>query len=206
MTKDLVVLTADVQQEKTIETLLNERRQALGIRAVQFDIYRHPRKDSGVYGEAAQFLRPYQHSHTYALVLLDRTWSGAPDQSTTIREHMSQRLQESGWSREHIMVIVVDPELEAWVWVDSPVIAETLRMEWTAIHALADELRVWTSGESKPTHPKELLEAVLYRQRRPRSAALFQEIARRVSLSRCIDPAFVSLRACLQHWFALVDG
>jgi hypothetical protein len=43
MSKDLVALVADVQQEKTLETLLRERSQALGIRPINFDIYRHPR-------------------------------------------------------------------------------------------------------------------------------------------------------------------
>lgn len=48
MSKDLVVLVADVQQEKTLETFLRERHRSLRMREVAFDIYRHPRHDAGV--------------------------------------------------------------------------------------------------------------------------------------------------------------
>ena len=72
--KDLVVLVADVQQEKTLETLLTHRRSALGIRNLTFDIFRHPRHDPGVFNEASDFLVSYISSHTRALVLLDATW------------------------------------------------------------------------------------------------------------------------------------
>lgn len=202
MTRDLVVLTADVQQEKTLETLLRDRHQALGIREVYFDIFRHPRKDSGVCREAHAFLRQYQQSHTYALVLLDKEWSGSPGDSTALREQIGRRMEQSGWPIERYAVVVIDPELEAWVWANSPVVAEELRTEWLAIRTLADEQGVWPSDLAKPTRPKELLEAILRRQRRPRSAAIFQSIARRISLGRCVDPAFLLLRETLQRWFS----
>ncbi|NCC31557.1 MAG: hypothetical protein EOM24_05960 [Chloroflexia bacterium] len=202
MTKDLVILTADVQQEKTLETLLRERWMALGIRTVSFDIFRHPRKDAGVCHEAHTFLRAYQRSHTYALVLLDREWSGSPGNSTTLRTQIGGRMEQSGWASDRYVVIVAEPELEAWIWADSPVVAKELRLEWVAIHALADELRVWPAGKTKPDRPKELLETVLRRQRRPRSAALFQSLARQVGLRHCSDPSFVLLRETLERWFA----
>lgn len=91
MTKDLVVLAADIQQEKTIETLLRDRHAALGIRAVTFDIFRHPRKDSGVYHEAHDFLRPYQQIYNRALVLLDCEWSGSPGDSMMLQIQIGER-------------------------------------------------------------------------------------------------------------------
>ena len=204
MTRDLIVLTADVQQEKTLETLLRERYGSLGIRQVSFNIFRHPRKDAGVCREAHSFLRPYQGSYAYALVLLDSEWSGSPGGGAILREQISGRLAQSGWPPERCAVIVTEPELEAWVWADSPVVAEELRLEWPAIRSLADELAVWPADRAKPARPKELLETILQHQRRPRSAALFQAIARRVSLARCVDPAFVLLRETLIQWFGTV--
>ena len=59
MSKDLVVLTADIQQEKTIEVLLRNRCHSLGIRPISFDIFRHPHRDAGVYFKAADFLALY---------------------------------------------------------------------------------------------------------------------------------------------------
>lgn len=55
--------------------------------------------------------------------------------------------------------------------------------------------------DGKPTRPKEALEAVFPACRLPRSAANYRRIAERVSLSRCVDPAFGRLRKTLQRWF-----
>lgn len=203
MSKDLVVLVADVQQEKTLETLFRERYQALGIRSFTFDIYRHPRKDAGVYHEAADFLRTYQPpQYLHALVLLDQAWDGRPGDAAAIQRDLLTRLHQTTWQADNSEVIVFEPELEVWVWVDSPHVAGVLRMDWNEIHALAQNQGYWVVGQSKPHQPKELLEDILARQRRPRSAAIFQALAQQVSLARCQDPAFLLLRRTLQQWFS----
>ena len=55
MSKDLVALVADSQQEATLRTLLSRRHASLGIRPLTFDIDRHPHKDPGVFDEAPEF-------------------------------------------------------------------------------------------------------------------------------------------------------
>lgn len=59
--KDLVILVADIQQEKTIQTLLDERRSALGVESVTFDIFRHSGHDPGVY---PKLVRSWRRSPT----------------------------------------------------------------------------------------------------------------------------------------------
>lgn len=199
--KDLVVLVADVQQEKTLETLLRKRQPSLGIRTIVFDIFRHPRQDPGVFHEAAEFLGPYTSSHDHALVLLDAAWEGAPGGAGHLCSELVRRLGAKGWGPERCQVIVIRPELEAWVWADSAMVPAVLRTTWDDIHALARRQGYWDEGRPKPDEPKALLEALLRQQRRPRSSALFQELARRVGLARCQDPAFVLLRETLVSWF-----
>ena len=202
MNKELVVLVADIQQEKTLDTLLRERYHSFGIRPVSaYDIFRHPRKDPGVFHEAADFLAPYVTSHRHALVMLDAAWDGAPGDAVHLRAQLMNGMQAKGWRRNTYQVIVIDPELEIWVWADSTEVPGVLRTSWDDIYALARKAGYWDEDQLKPGHPKELLEALLRQQRRPRSSALFQEIARRVGLSRCQDPAFVMLRETLQAWF-----
>lgn len=203
MNKDLIVLVADVQQEKTIETLLHERYNSLKIRKITCDIFRHPRKDPGVYKEAPQFLKAYQGQYDHALVLLDQEWVGAPGDALYLRNTLRQQLCDNGWNTDNAEVIVIDPELEIWIWSDSPVVAEELRQNWDTIHAYAQQRGDWLKGQPKPIRPKELLEAILQQQNRPRSSAIFQAIARRVGLTRCQDKAFIQLRQTLQHWFSL---
>lgn len=201
MGKDLVALVADVQQEKTLETLLSKRQGALGIPSLAFDIYRHPRKDPGVFHEAPDFLWSYQSSHVRALALLDAAWAGAPGSADFLRATLLQRLQDSGWPPDRCQVVVIEPELEMWVWVESPAVPEVLRTSWPDIHQLGRRRDFWREGEVKPHEPKALLEAVLRQQRRPRSAAIFQELAQRLGLASCTDPAFVLLRETLARWF-----
>ena len=51
------------------------------------------------------------------------------------------------------------------------------------------------------SHPKELLDAVLRRNKKRRSAALYQQLAERVSLETCEDGSFRRFREILQGWF-----
>jgi hypothetical protein len=203
MSKDLIVLVADAQQEHTLKTLLDKRRRSLSIRSIEYDIRSHPRRDSGVFREAHDFLaisQPPQYLH--ALVVLDREWAGAPGDAEDQRNSILQRLHASGWQSGTCEVIVCDPELEAWVWADSPNVQDVLRTTWDAIHKLAQEHGYWSSGAPKPSRPKELLEAILRQQNRPRTSAIFQELARRVSLKNCQDPAFNLFQQTLASWFA----
>jgi hypothetical protein len=74
-------------------------------------------------------------------------------------------------------------------------------MTWQQIRELAEQEGYWSPSAAKPTHPKELLEKVLYRTRKRRSSALFMRLARCVGLADCRDPAFVRLRETLRVWF-----
>lgn len=202
MSKGLVVLVADTQQEKTLGTLLGERTQALGIRSITFDIRSHPRKDAGVFREAADFLSVYQSpQYDHALVLLDCSWDGSPGTATAIQSTIKGHLHSRGWREDACEVIAIDPELEAWVWATSPVVPDVLRTTWVDIRELARRHGYWSDEGAKPHHPKDLLEAILKQQRRPRSSAIFQELARRVGLRQCQDPAFSLLRETLVRWF-----
>lgn len=199
---DVAALTADSQQEATLRALLQHRATALGIRPVAFEVFRHPRKDPGVWKEADAFLRAYRSRAEHALVVLDHQWEGAPADPELVRGDLLRRLGGTGWAREACEVIVVVPELEVWVWGSSRAVPDVLRCDLRTIRQIADEHSWWPTSEPKPIAPKELLEAVLRRQRRPRSASIFEELAQRVSVERCTDPSFVLLRETLQRWFA----
>jgi hypothetical protein len=199
---DLVVLVADVQQEATLTVLLQERYQALGIRPITTEIYRHPRKDSGVCHEAAEFLATFQPpTYQHALVVLDCAWEGRPGDAAYLQSTIVQSLQASGWPADDCAVVAIDPELENWVWSRSSHVPEVLRTTWDDIRALGQQLNCWQQGQLKPHDPKRLLEGVLRRQRRPRSSAIFQELARRISLAGCQDPSFVLMYDTLRRWF-----
>ena len=77
-------------------------------------------------------------------------------------------------------------------------------MEWPA----GPKVREWLRSQGftfeangKPTRPKEALEAALRVPDLPRSSALYQAIAEKISLRRCGDEAFARLRKQLVTWF-----
>lgn len=115
---------------------------------------------------------------------------------------IEQALRTSGWN-DRARAVVIDPELEIWVWNDSPHVQDELG--WgESDHSL----RTWlqqqgflTEGTRKPAQAKEALEAALRKVRKPRSSAIYQALAEKVTLSRCTDEAFEKLRTTLQMWF-----
>ena len=82
--KPLIIVTADKDAEFAIKALVR-RPAALGIRAIDFDCFRHPRRDNGVFNEVHSFLRPFLQWE-YALVILDREGCGHEDEPRDVLE------------------------------------------------------------------------------------------------------------------------
>ncbi len=55
--------------------------------------------------------------------------------------------------------------------------------------------------QSKPDRPKEAMEKILRMQRKPRSSAIYLELAQKVGLKHCQDCAFRKLKETLSSWF-----
>jgi len=113
---------------------------------------------------------------------------------------MEERLEANLWNGR-AAAIVIDPELEIWAWANSPHVARVLG--WSDL-----ELRDWLQakgfllpGQSKPVKPKEAWNQALRMRKKPRSNAFFEDLAQRVTLTGCVDPAFGKLKTTLQGWF-----
>jgi hypothetical protein len=200
--RDLVVLTADKNGEMAMRGVLS-RPSRLSIRPLTADYYVHPERDPGCLRTAAELLRFATRTHAYAVVLFDREGCGREmhDRSELERQ-VEEQLARTGW-QERCAAVVVDPELDAWVWSDSPHVDEVLG--WAS---RTPSLRAWlrqrgflAEPEAKPSRPKEALELALRTVSKPRSSALYQMLAQRVSLQRCTDPAFEKLRRVVTSWF-----
>ena len=196
---DLVVLVADTDAEWTVRTLLEHRYHALGIRTIAFKVFRHPQRDAGVFLHAHEFLRDYVGQASHAMVLLDLEGSGRETLLPSEMEaQIEDKLSRNGWAPEQIAAIVLEPELEIWVWAPSPHVAEVVGLEAAALQHILEQTPRRAHG--KPQRPKETLLRALHQSKRPFSARLFQELAQRVSL-RCSERSFVKFRDTLQRWF-----
>jgi hypothetical protein len=198
--KDLIVLVADENMRATIKTLLEERYQSLNIRKICADIFVHPGRDPGVFKRAHEFLMGFCGSYRYALVMFDYEGCGQEHYPPVrVREDLLRRLQSSGWQRR-CEVIVLVPELEAWVWSKSPHVSKVLGLERQQMQSIVNQFDP-DPKTGKPKKPKEAMEKCLRSSKIPRSSSLYAELARKVSLKHCSDPAFLQFRGVLQLWF-----
>ncbi len=199
--KDLILLVADKDMEMSLRGLL-PRHHSLGFRPVSFDLYVHPDRDPGCCHRSHLFLQSFASQYERALVLLDHAGCGREGEDRSALEaDIERRLGESGWE-DRAAAVVISPELEIWVWSDSPQVDLILRWRETV------PLREWLQGKNllekgafKPSDPKRALELVRRAAGVPRSPALFSDLARSVGTERCSDPAFAKLKRCLRQWF-----
>lgn len=201
--KDVVVLVPDKNTEYAVRGLLG-RHQSLRIRPLSQDIFVHPHRDPGCLNEAHDFLRPFAAEYDHALVMFDHEGCGregeAPD---TLGERVRGLLRRNGWM-DRADVVVLAPELEAWVWSSSPHVEACLGWagrqpslrKWLAANGY------WPAGHDKPPCPKEAMEAALGLVHEPRSSSIYLQLASRVSLRGHSEPAFLYFTQTLERWFA----
>ncbi len=199
---DLVVLTADKTMEIAMQSILS-RYHSLTIRKISANILSHPQHDPGCAKDGVSFLSRFADQYHHALLIFDHEGSGKEETDRyAIQQELNGEFGQSPWNGR-ARAVVISPELETWIWSDSPHVDATIRWSNQPL-ALRDWLldNGWLQkGAVKPERPKEAFNAALRHARTPRSASLYRQIAESVSLARCEDPAFLDLKAILQEWF-----
>ncbi len=200
--KDLIVLVPGKDEAAVIRGLL-ARTRTLRIRSLLWEIQFHPDRDAGCRLKAHEFLRRESGRFEHALVVFDSDGCGAENiPRQEVETEVEQRLSSTGWG-DRAAVVVIDPELEAWVWSDTPHVDEALGWKGRK-PSLRDWLRsnrLLRKEESKPGRPKEAMEAALRAAAKKRSSAIYGYLAAKVSLQRCADPSFLRFKQVLTNWF-----
>jgi hypothetical protein len=209
--RDCIFLLADKNMEAVFTGFLTRERfyLSLGIRPFAFDQARdilvESGSDPGVFRRAHALLRLYRRTHRFAVVVLDNTWPGSPGVEA-IQETIQANMIGSGWPADCFEVIVLAPELEVWLWQDSPHLATAFRFtQHTSLRQWLVSQGLWDTDAAKPADPKQAVERTLRTSRMPRSSAIYRQITNRISVQGCTDPAFHRLRATLQRWFPVED-
>ncbi len=201
--KDLIALVADTNMRFALKGILS-RPKSLRIRPLSYDIPNdYLNNDPGLLNEGYKFLRLKQNLYHHALLIFDREGCGKETLSRIELERIAEeQIQNTGWE-DRAAAIVIDPELENWVWSDSPHVG--IALGWNKTTPIQDWLssRGFTfTKERMPNNPKEAVQAVLLETHKHRSSNIYQQIASTASLDRCSDPAFLKLKSTLQSWFA----
>jgi hypothetical protein len=199
---DLKVVVADKNMQATFAGLLT-RHQSLGIRPLLLDPQSplvHPRHDPGCWKDGPELLAIEQQHYCHGLLALD--WEGcnsnrsADDTSLELQQRLD-RLTSPGWGT----VVVLQPELEIWVFAGSTEVDRALGWQPGTLNPWLVEQGLLEPGQAKPARPKEAVEHAMHQKRQPRSSSVYRQLSSSVGFSRCTDPAFTELKTTLQQWF-----
>ena len=121
--------------------------------------------------------------------MFDKEGCGSEDSRSALEQGVQNLLTHNGWD-DRAEVIVLDPELEMWVWTPSPWVERILGWEGRQpdLKTWLKDQGLWPDGSQKPAEPKAALEQALREVRQPRSSLLYQKLAEKVSLGACTDP------------------
>ena len=187
---------------------LLKRPEALGIRLIETDIRVHPEHDPACARRGVEFLCMFLGQYRHALLIFDHEGSGRESVTPTrLQESLNAEFTRSVWG-DRAKAIVLSPELEVWIWSDSPHLGDVAG--W---RDRSPGLRPWLvekgwleTEKAKPDRPKEAFDAALKEANVPRSASLYEQIASKVSLRRCQDTSFLRFKTVLQAWFPRVSN
>lgn len=177
------------------------RHAALGIRHIGFDFLEHPGRDGGVRTNGPKLLELKKAEFSHAMLVLDYEGSGTNAiDAISLEQELDEKLR-STWGNA-AKAIVIDPELDVWMWGSDNALSAVLGSP------SEESIRDWLRNQDfqftdldKPVRPKEAMEKLLAKLRRPRSSSIYEKIAGRISFKRCTDPAFLRLRSQLEGWF-----
>lgn len=208
-------LVADKAMKAVFETFFNRNGAfaRLGTREFTYDLIQTPGEtDPDLYQRpdevlADQLVTP--ETHPRVVVTLDQQFhTGFP--AKHIRDTARERLKTAGWERAQIHVVVIEPELESWMWhdADGPMQVVEAAFRYDRAHRGGLPLReklaqqnFWPANQAKPKDPKAAFDWARAGYRKASRRDIFCEIVERVGISHCQDGAFQELRAVLAAWF-----
>jgi len=200
---DILLLVADKNMKYALQGVMS-RPRAIGIREFSIDIRVHTLRDAGVRVSGVQALSLMKSMATHSLMVLDFEGSGASGSALELETQLRMELQkQSNWGKQGD-VVVIEPELDIWIWGADNRLCELL--EWREKGSIRDWLQRKGFGfleSGKPVRPKEAFECVLRQCNQPRSSDLYGEIAKKMGLKRCRDLSFQRLKGILLQWFSV---
>jgi hypothetical protein len=117
----------------------------------QSDIFRVPgHTDCGIWKHAHENLQLFREQYRYAVIVLDAEFDPYPGASV-LQEDISKGMIASGWDEDRFSVVVIQPELEAWLWAPNQNVALAFGHEnFDGLRGLLEAQNLWNPGDPKP--------------------------------------------------------
>lgn len=199
---DLLVVLEGPRDREVIRAVLG-RPAALGIRQITFQCVQ---RSSAVCAQGPDIARQQRNRFRYVICLWDHQGSGQGKTPARAQGEVQAQLNRNtlkGCSK----ALVIDPELEIWLWQDQAAIVNVLGV---GMNQLWQSLNAWQQAQF-PTQtvralirqfPKEALEEVIRQAGEKPSAALYGRIAAKANLQLWGSvPSFKLFRRTLRRWF-----
>jgi len=193
--KNLVIMVADKDIRVVLEKLIGERHTDMGIRGVNFDILPGTVRDSDCRTRAHDILREHCGNYKHALVVFDLKGSGGKDRSG-VERFVERKLVPNGWPDDRAAAVVIDPELEAWIWCSQ----SNLRYVQQILGIRSQENFAKLETEACEG-PKKAFKKACRQAKKRSNYKLYRELAEKLPVRSCQDPAFQKLLTTLRRWF-----
>ncbi len=203
MKKDLIILAADSTARIMLEQLIVRFPNVLGVSPFSCEILVHPKRDPGCYNFGVNDLTEYEKHFEHCILIFDHEGCGAEHKSPAeIEAELEKQLTNGLWPNRNA-VIVIEPELENWIWTNS--IHTATAMGWEDLATLNEWLvaqRWLLPDAAKPSHPKEAMQAAVKQKLRTQIASsTFAKIAQKASFKSCTSPSFLKFKSTITTWF-----
>jgi hypothetical protein len=201
--KDLLVVLEGRDDKEVMRAVLN-RPNDLGIRTITFELDRRSR---AVPTQEPDLARDQRKEFQFAICLWDHVGSPYENERPAQAQGKVQARLNQNTLRDCSKALVIDPELEIWLWQDQAAIATVLEVNAPQLIEWLDD---WQKGYFPDKNigalieqfPKEALEAVFQRAKEKPSAALYRRIASEANLGLWSQASsFQQMRRALRKWF-----
>jgi hypothetical protein len=200
--KKLIVLVADTEMRLCVRAVLERFPKTESIPRFEYEVIGHGQHDPGCYQTPEVVLRKFIRSHDFALVIFDYDGCGQRDLPTSLEEKVKRKLGQNGWN-DRCECIVIEPELENWIWIDSQEVATALG--WGKFADLKYHLvtkHLWNPAFPKPERPKEAAEEAIRAKRGNWSPRIHEAIGKNASFKSCTSPSFLKFKDTIVRWFS----
>ena len=212
--RDCVFLVADSHMETVFKTFLGlpHRHEKLGTASFSFNAESDlvlAGNDPAVYRNGPSLIHGHQRTHRHAVLVLDFQFEHEKKPDEMIAE-LTSAMVSSGWDAARFQIVLIQPELEAWLWQDNPNIEKVFFRNLNPMEKakapsslrqwLCDQ-RLWPTECVKPPDPKKAMQKAADTFRAGSQMAVFTEVFRNISVHGCQDEAFHTLRDALRRWF-----
>lgn len=165
--------------------------------------------DGGIWKHAHSNILPFKDDYRYAVIVLDADFEPHPGVET-LRADITKNMLGAGWAEGSFCVVVIDKELEAWLWAPNVNVAKAFgHNDFEQMREALAQRNLWDAGAPKPNDLKAArnLAARLGGKRTggPIFRGVFEGISKR-ACDLCQENGFITMRTALQTWFPTEGG